>query len=91
MKNYKILVSLTETEQPAFIKNNKNYNPTLEFRKTYNISEKDIETYEIKLNKFLSKNQWSSKNAIIQSIAIEKAFDDGLSPQGNLVNYKINN
>ena len=90
MKNYEIEVSLTETKQPDFIKNHKNYCPTLEFRKTYNISEKQIIAYEIKLNKFLSKNQWSSKDAIIKSIAIFKAFKDGLSPQGNLVNYKLN-
>tara|TARA_R100000963_G_C4609725_1_gene80561 strand:+ start:503 stop:781 length:279 start_codon:yes stop_codon:yes gene_type:complete len=89
--NYLVEVSITKIELPEIITSKEGYNPTLDFKMVYNITNDDIKKHQKKTNKFLNKNQWSCMNAIIQSIALENAFNDGMSPQGNLVNYKINN
>ena len=85
MKNYKVKVTLTEMNLPLFMKKFKNYNPTLDFKKEYLITQKQFEDFKIKSNK-----EWSSMNAIIQHMAIKMAFNDGLQCDGHLVNYKIN-
>jgi len=84
MKNYKVKVTLTEMNLPLFMKKFKNYNPTLDFKKEYLITQKQFEDFKIKSNK-----EWSSMNAIIQHMAIKMAFNDGLQCDGHLVNYKI--
>jgi len=87
-KKFKVEVSITKTDLPKVITSMKNYKPTLDFKKTYEISKDDINKFEIKTNKYLDKNQWSDLNALLNSIAIQNAFNDGMSPQGNLVNFK---
>ena len=84
MKHYKVEVSVTEMDLPLFMKKFKNYNPTLDFKKEYLITQKQFEDFKIKSNK-----EWSSMNAIIQHMAIKMAFNDGLQCDGHLVNYKI--
>ena len=84
MKHYKVEVSVTEMDLPLFMKKFKNYNPTLDFKKEYLITQKQFEDFKIKSNK-----EWSSMNAIIQHMAIKRAFNDGLQCDGHLVNYKI--
>jgi len=84
MKDYKVKVTLTEMNLPLFIKKFKNYNPTLDFKKEYLITQKQFEDFKIKSNK-----DWSSINAIIKMMALQMAFNDGLKCHGNLVNYKI--
>ena len=74
MKNYKVEISLIEMDLPLFMKKFKNYNPTLNFKKEYLITQKQFEEFKIKNNK-----EWSSSNAIIKLMGLQMAFSDGLN------------
>tara|TARA_Y100000310_G_C20279443_1_gene621890 strand:+ start:279 stop:590 length:312 start_codon:yes stop_codon:yes gene_type:complete len=86
-----IKLTLKEIELPKCLTEHKNYNPTLDFNKTYTVTKKDIKEYEIKSNKFLSKNQWSSANALLKAIVMKLAFNDGLVTDGNMPIFQITN
>ena len=85
-----INITLQEIDEiPQSIKEHKNYNPTLDFNKTYKISKEDIKNHQIKTNKFLNKNQWSSEFALLKSLTLDLAFSDGLKCCGNMPIFKI--
>ena len=47
----------------------------------------EISTDEQK--KALESQKWSSTKAMIESLALRKAFENGLNPRGQLVKFKI--
>tara|TARA_Y100000593_G_scaffold93718_1_gene189696 strand:- start:16156 stop:16479 length:324 start_codon:yes stop_codon:yes gene_type:complete len=93
MENLKINLTLQNDEMhlPKEFLLHENYNPTFDFDKTYTISKKDIKNYEIKSNKFLSKKQWSSENALLKAIIMKLGFNDGLRCDGNMPIFNILN
>ena len=86
MKTYNVTLKDSNL-LPQEIKNNENYNPTLDFNKTYIISENDIKKYD-ELCKLFGKKNWSSKEAMIKAYLIDLAMKDGLKADGNFINIK---
>jgi hypothetical protein len=80
--NYQFNVTVRENKDlPKCITDLPTYKPTLDFNKSYTVSENEIkEEYESK--------GWSSKDAVIKSIVTNMAHNDGLNSMGNWIDIK---
>ena len=80
--NYQFNVTVRKNKDlPKCITDLPNYKPTLNFNKSYTVSENEI-------NKEYESKQWSSKDAVIKSIITNMAHNDGLNSMGNWIDIK---